>query len=56
MISASPAVQLKFDEKYDRYGDDHSTNTTTDQLAKIFSLMPPRKPVRYYLIPSFTPV
>ena len=45
MVSASPALQKLFDVQYDRFGDQHSTNTTTEQLVKIFSLMPPRKPV-----------
>ncbi|KAF6025218.1 LIG4 [Bugula neritina] len=43
MIYASPALQKLFDVRYDRFGDDHSTNTTTQQLRKIFSLIPQRK-------------
>lgn len=45
MIYASPALQKLFDVRYDRFGDDHSTNTTTQQLRKIFSLIPQRKRV-----------
>ncbi|XP_067928082.1 DNA ligase 4-like isoform X2 [Watersipora subatra] len=44
MIHASPALQKLFDLEYDRFGDEHSTNTSTEQLRKIFTLMPPRKP------------